>query len=300
MVSKSLLIGNGINRLSGNDSWLSVLKYLAGPTKQEEILRFRKYKPFTLIFEELVLQSDRFRDPSEYELKEKVANRIDAIKPNKYHQLIANCGIENIITTNYDYTFEKGAINYERSSVMPESKYSLFRRVKMSDCSIWHIHGELEAPNTIMLGHEHYIGYVQKIRNYFTSGIQSKKVNHPIKSPLNTKGEPRFDFDSQPANPDNIYSWVDILLRDEIHIIGFKFDYTEQHLWSLLTRKEHLRRAYPNKVGKAYFHFFKQNGLSEEEEAKASIFESLGAEVKVTKWTQERHEAYDKFYKQYL
>jgi len=299
MARKSLLIGNGINLLSGNDSWLEVLKHLSGPSKKDEIDKYSDQKPFTLIFEEVALRSGSLEDESEYDLKVKVVDRLGDIEPNNYHEKIMKCGVENILTTNYDYTIEKSYGRYGRSSVMPESKYSIFRRTVNEKCSVWHIHGELEAPNTIMLGHEHYLGCVQKMRNYLSSGVESELVDGKIKSPV--KGDnPEFNFDNKPASRKNIYSWVDIFLRDEIHILGFRIDYTENHLWSLLTQKEKMRRKYPNKIGKAFYHFFEDSDLSKEKEAKASILNSIGVEVEVTRWSNNYHEAYDKFFKQYI
>ncbi len=180
---------------------------------------------------------------------------------------------QHIITTNYDYAFENasGLLN-ERANLRSESKYNVFRRRRIEGKYIWHIHGESEVPNSIILGHEQYAGQLQKLRAYVTANRRSKSK---LKSPFKIG---KLDFDTGGRS---LYSWVDVFFRDEVHIMGLSLDYTEIDLWWLLAYKERLRKMKDYIVGKTIYHDSKPENPDDHAKAKAklSILESFGVET---------------------
>ena len=73
-------------------------------------------------------------------------------------------------------------------------------------------------------------------------------------------------------------TWADLFLEHEVHIIGFGFDYTENHLWNLLTEKRNLRHREDN-VGDVIYHRCSIKKPSIVDEARLSILEALGVKI---------------------
>ncbi len=287
-MEKTLFIGNGINRLSDNNtSWENILRDLAKYVNKADLLfEHIDDKPFTLVFEEIFLRSANTDGTSEIELKKRAAKLINNIPHNNFHTKTMNSSVKHIITTNYDYNFENSIISNEnKSSTTSETKYSLYRRRTQSSKNVWHIHGESSIPNTLMLGHEHYSGSLQRIRSYLTS----RKKTSPFMLGI-------FDFDRN----ESTYSWVDIFLRDEIHILGFSLDYTEIDIWWLLSYKERLRLGHKRQIGKTFFHQFHAKELSNKDRAKLGLLESFGVNVISTKVSNSYQEAYEKTFRKHF
>ncbi len=172
-----LFIGNGINRLSDDGtSWEGLLNEIASMPRTQHEVEVRNAKPFTLWFEEMSSQN-HIRG-----LKEWISDYLEnSIKANDCHEAIINLNFEHIITTNYDYVLENcSAENWESNNSAKETYYSLFRRHTSRNKNIWHIHGELNTPSTIMLGHDQYIGYTQRAE------LNRQKIGGEI--PLLSKG----------------------------------------------------------------------------------------------------------------
>jgi hypothetical protein len=258
----ALLLGNGVNLLTRSRSaatWKSVLEDLADFAGHPQIMDHAEYKPFTLIYEEVIaFRPDSPSKSAELQVKERVAEKIQAIPRNDYHGQFEGLGCRHILTTNYDYNLGDGA---SPANLRPESRYSVFRRDLLDECSFWRIHGEVDRPQTIMLGHEQYAGALEKMRGYVTG---SSDVSSPFSAG-------RSDFDAGKKH----YSWVDVFLRDDIHILGFSLDYTEIELWWLLSYKARLKRQNPASVGDTYFYLFTPDRRARPTKAKLSLLESL-------------------------
>ena len=271
MPNNALLIGNGVNLLSGEAaSWQKLLADLAASAGRPELMNHWKFKPFSLLFEEIALSNTYCSVAGEQNVKRRVAEIVGTIKGNEYHKRLLGLPVKHILTTNYDYCLESAHDQKQkRSNLRRETKYNVFRSRTVGRTRIWHIHGEIDAPNTITLGHEQYSGQLQKLRNYATADRSSKtRVKSPFK--LN-----RVNFEET----DKIYSWVDVFFRDDIHILGFSLDYTEIDLWWLLAYKEKLRRSKGYQVGATYFYEFSSRPIDGPTKAKHSILKSLGTSV---------------------
>lgn len=177
-----------------------------------------------------------------------------------------------ILTTNYDYALEQSIAGPLHSSacIMSESRYSLFRRTFVAAKEVWHIHGDINLPSTILLGYDHYAGYLQKIRNYLTTGLtpaQSAAIYSYSNSIRNIQ---------DPSSLPITYSWVNHFLQNHLHIVGLKLDFTEIDLWWLLLYK----RRRDKQTGHTFFYHVHIIGSAEEEHApQLSLLKSLGVRV---------------------
>jgi len=265
----TLFIGNGLNRLTDDgSSWNKLLNNLAGDSKTQHELEIRNAKPFTLWFEEISSKN------SVKVLKERISNHlIKSIKPNDYHKKIMLLGAKNIITTNYDYNLEESTGDgWTSNNAAIETYYSLFRRRSFNNQNIWHIHGELDPINSIMLGHDQYSGYIHKVLSFIKNGVETQ-----IKERSGNKYLSKFSHKNI-AHKGDTESWVDVFLEDEVHMIGFSLDYTENHIWHLICEKKKLKGKMRN-IGKTIYHRCSDGPQSTADEAKLSILEALDVEI---------------------
>jgi SIR2-like protein len=282
----SLLMGNGINRLTNREaSWEHVLQALVAMNPTHSGLEFVKQKPFALIYEEILLaRTTPKTQADEHGMKKRIAEVVGALSSNDFHRRIIKSGTKHILTTNYDYGFEKASgLRSTRTNLARESKYSVFRRREVGSSFVWHIHGEAEVPNSITLGYDQYSGYLQQLRGHATAERDSKPGS-PFK-----RGDYNFD------NVENtVYSWLDVFFRDDIHIVGLGLDYTEIDLWWALTYKARLK-ARGLSVGKTVFHDWHREPLDDQAKAKHSLLRALSVEVVPKQCRVEFETAYDEF-----
>jgi hypothetical protein len=227
MAKNVLLLGNGINDVTNSYKWMDLINDIVNFLDIKS-LNGLKEKPFPLLYEEIFLTNLRGKKVSEFEIKSFIAEKIKRITPNKVHELIKSLNLTDIMTTNYDYTIEKSLGDSSEvlndKGVVKQNLYNIFRHTEVNGCKVWHIHGELDRPNTILLGYEHYSGQLQQMRNYIVlgTGTAYKKQFPPLIKQLK-KGRV------------NNNSWLDIFFTKDIHIIGLSLDFIELDLWWLLT-----------------------------------------------------------------
>ncbi len=264
-MQKSIFLGNGINRLTnGNLGWNDIMNKLAKDIDGGELLKHKDYVPFTLIYEGFSSKSSENSQRGATPLKKKVADLLSVMQFNIFHKRFMNLGINHIITTNYDYSLEKSVSEYlEPEYFRDEKRYSVFRRAKIENTNIWHIHGEVADAATITLGHEQYSGQLENLRNH----LKSKK-----KSPFRNRVDNFEDSDLK-------YSWGDVFLRDEIHIVGFSLDYSEIDIWWLLTFKAQYESRFEITCGQTVFHYWSDKIRDESDRGKIELLKSLKVEV---------------------
>lgn len=109
------------------------------------------------------------------------------------------------------------------------SKYGTDINDPQSDTrDIWHIHGEVRKPRSMIVGHYWY----SKLLFNYQDIIDKRKYE---------------------VEKDNIIleSWLDAFLIGNVYVVGFGFDYSEIDLWYLLNRK---KAARPREHGKVVFY----------------------------------------------
>lgn len=241
----SLLIGNGLNRVALQRGWNEILRELAMTFGGRDLVPHIESKPLSMFIEELCARSSMPFQKAEHAVKVEFAKLLKQIEPVEAHERVCGQFIV-IMTTNYDFTIEETFAGplHSPTFLAPESRYSLFRRHTAGNKEIWHVHGDVARPGSMVLGFDHYAGYLQKIRNYVTDSVEVKghplgRVSSPVKNGVLEFTENR-----------NIYSWVDYFLRDHIHIVGLGLDFTEIDLWWLLLHK---RRRW-HQTGQVFFY----------------------------------------------
>lgn len=297
----SLLMGNGINRLNNDGvSWEELLNNLMTGLSLGKQIKYLKQKPFALVYEEILLSRTPAKNGSlrrqlleeEVAIKTLIAEQAKKLQHNDYHTRVMNSGVKHILTTNYDYSFENAAVANKsgaKNNLPSELKYSVFRRKKHGAQSVWHIHGEADVANSITLGYDQYSGYIQQLRGYATADRRKRGYASPFKA-----GDMRFD-----RNPEKVHSWIDVFLRDDIHIVGLSLDYTEIDLWWALTYKERLRaRNFP--VGLTYYHEWHTSTLKDDVLGKLSMLKALNVRVRKQDCSTGFADAYDTFLKERL
>lgn len=229
-MDKALLIGNGVNRVNGEAlDWKGLLIKLANFAGPGLVPTLDDFKPLPLFLEEIALvKDDNYKDTIR-EIKTVVRELMSAIEPNQIHKDILHSNVTDIMTTNYDFGFEKffdnSYMNFKPNSEQTkETKHSLKRKKVLSNGkTLWHIHGEIYNPKglregkkeypemSIMIGYEHYSDYLKKIQEY------------------------TIEIGRRPANENQQFtSWVDIFLKQNIIVCGIDLSFFEHHLWWLL------------------------------------------------------------------
>ena len=288
MHNKALLLGNGINLLDQNNedkkSWGDVLDDL-GKEFDWKNSNLKDHVPLPIAFESIYCQKIRkHKETKEIDLKREVQESLSQLGPNKYHEKIANLGYQHILTSNYDYNLEtafetKPDNQREKNHTRRETKFSLGRRYKLSESQVWHIHGELNVTNSIMLGHDHYSSYHSKIREELIKGGISERIEK-LKNWKKNSAEA---------------TWMDIFLSHDIDILGFGFDFSEYILWWLLEYRAKLKYCHKAKLNEITFHSITGPKCQTPSQlARNELFQSFG--VKVIKYDNAEWESsYDEF-----
>ena len=111
--------------------------------------------------------------PGEDQLKSYVADIARRIRSNWFHDGLRELRVDHILTTNYDYAPGDGATSGTAVAGSTETRYGLFRCHKGDHRkTVWHIHGEAAAPDTILLGHDHYVRYSGRIQEYLRPSLR--------------------------------------------------------------------------------------------------------------------------------
>lgn len=268
----TLFLGNGINRISKNPlDWRNLLLGLA---KNEHVsLRLEK-KPYTMIYEELVLHST---SKNEYSIKEQIQQQLKEITISPLYEELYSLDIKNYITTNYDFSLEKvfEGNGYKRDFKKQETLYSIRTHVTMlktdRSVNIWHIHGDIDRIASIALGLDQYCGSVGKIDAYLKGNYSYKEGGKEKRSQaISTKLEGRASFDS--------VSWIELFYNTDIHIFGFGLNFSEIDIWRILNKRQRdleiKKLPIKNKI-----YYYDVYYKDEEQQAKYDLLKGFGVEV---------------------
>jgi hypothetical protein len=262
----ALLIGNGVNRLnSDGPGWQKLISALASKWNLDGFVEALPRKPFTLAFDELTLLARR-QQKNRTAVKTEVAELIKKLRPGEYHHKLVTLGIPNILTSNYDHALEIAACGDKGNPVHAKSpKYNLFRRRSCGNIDVWHIHGDADVPRSIVLGYDHYAGTIERMRQYLKRGYRG------YRSPFK-KGVSDFEDGSEP------FSWIDIFLRDDIHIVGLGLDFSEIDIWWLLYYKARLANRKVS-VGSTFFYEF-SDAKTDDASGRLDVMKGFGVGVR--------------------
>lgn len=271
MAKQTLLVGNDINKINNNYGWKDLIDNLIEFIGATGEITYDDNKPFPLLYEEIYVEAERNQQKDETSIKKFISEDVSHISLNQIHQRIINANYENILTTNYDLTFEQVLSNnvdkLKNDGTVKENLYSIFRHYRINDKRIWHIHGDANYSHSITLGYEHYSGYLQQMRNYIVSGTGSsyKREFEPLRNRIR-------------HSLNEYHSWLDFFFTHDVHIIGLRLDFVEIHLWWLLTYRQRaiLRNKLPVSGDINYYY---PAGLTGEIKNKLDLFKSVGVKA---------------------
>jgi hypothetical protein len=166
-----------------------------------------------------------------------------------------------------------------------EKRYCLFlRRRAGEDKFVYHIHGEIARPESIMLGHESYVESCSNIRRFSNMRVRGEsgkweggKGNfYPQAGWLRAK----YREGNGKIDPNKAHSWVDLFMLRDVHIVGFGLEFTEVDIWYLISYKARLM-LHPEvpddlKSARIVFHYFADH--EPKHLAKVGLLRSLGVE----------------------
>lgn len=266
----TILFGNGFNLLNGTTSW-DKLVHGINDSNDKAII------PNTLQYEAKIMQlpdkkPESFSKDSELSLKNDIAAEMSEYKSNDaYLNLASLDSVDHYITTNYDNVMEDTlkSIGYTTKDwVRRESTYSLRRKIVMANKGrekyLWHCHGEIVSPKTIMLGLDQYCGSVGRISEFLSGTYKFKEGKDDVTVP---RMSDRLDGEFGPT-----YSWIDLFFKSNVYIVGFSLLYEEIDIWWVLARRMRLVKQ-GKKVDNRIMFFGKVD------KGKKELFNSIGVDV---------------------
>lgn len=295
-----VMIGNGLERKSGQPSWKEFLKDISAPNCIELTDEQKKELPLPLLYE---LLSTSFPAPSHISLqgiKEQEKRLSEALeklknKSNSLLEQLPTLGADHIFTTNYSYCIENAfwpkldfSKSYARSTKrfnfssmnkkgkqIQEGYYRMHSgylakigEEKKHDIGIWHIHGESSAPRGVVLGADRYGRNLDRI--------------------IQTVADCNFKEITSGKNTKIFTSWPELFLFGDLYIIGLGYETCDSDLWWLLRRKQ--REQYSD--SHVYFYEF-----PDENSVKQKLLQTHGVIIpSIGTKKPEKDEDYQEYY----
>lgn len=226
-----LLLGNGLTYSDGVP-WYKLIEEVA---RDKTIVdKYKKYDPdgnhigFHVPNTVLTLATSEKDDQQRHKKYGKAFENIQYNTKTTIKNLM-KIPFDAILSTNYTYELEAALFpDYPTLSTKSQRKYAFqtinkrdskyllhtYNRIKEMD--IWHIHGELRRPGSIILSHDEYARMVHKILSYNAERGADYEV---LKEKLDFR------------------SWIDYFLMGDVYILGLTLDYSDFDLWWLLGRR---------------------------------------------------------------
>lgn len=238
-----LLVGNGINRSFDAESWKDLICKALSKNKSYYGYGDIENMPATMQIvvataNKLGRVSDGINNVSKETQDIAKRIRIKELKEKQSDLLkqILDLPIDTILNTNYSNEFELFALNesslhsfcscQRRTKDVKgiEEQFRLFQFSSLGanypDKNLWHIHGDIAKPKSMVIGHYYYGKLLKQIEDR----AAICKRNYSI---AQKKGFP--------YKPE---SWVDYFLIGNVYIFGLGMYLAEQDLWWLLSFKE--------------------------------------------------------------
>ena len=236
-----LLIGNGINRSFAAKSWEDLICDALIRNKSNYAYDDIKDMPATMQI--VVATSASLGKNHDNSVKKEAqiiaTNLLCKELEDKQSDLIGHIldlPIDAILNTNYSNEVELfatgcGSLHSFRSCqrrTKPvkgvKEQFRLFQfsslGAKYQHKTLWHIHGDISKPSSMVIGHYYY----GKLMKQIEDRAALCKRNHEI---ARHKGIP--------YRPE---SWVDLFLTGDVYVLGLGLYLTEQDLWWLLSFKQ--------------------------------------------------------------
>ena len=228
-----LVVGNGLV-YNPRFSWAELIKKVSRP--EVDVSRYEKGNTAPNVIFQLVpntiltLATSVTEDTKRHKIYSDVLGDVTYPENEKLKQLLT-FPFDAILTTNYTYEIETAIMpKYRELSSASKRKYAAttgekadtkyllqtYNKLSPETPDIWHIHGELRSPSSMILSHDEYARYIHRIMQH------NEKRGHAY---VKFRQELKFE------------SWVDYFLLGDVYILGLGMDYSEFDLWWLLGRR---------------------------------------------------------------
>ena len=244
----SLVIGNGVNRYGAaetTNSWHDLLIQLSKLHRHTELIKVPTGVALTEFYDVLDLKLNY--SESEKSLQQEFCDLISYWKPYAHHHYIMAWAKNNnvpVLTTNFDRVLADAGCSILRNQKGGFTAYypweSYYGIGPIDDPSenfgIWHINGMERYRQSIRLGLSHYMGSVERARNWFHKGNEKRLFSG--KNIANWKG----------AN-----SWLHVIFNTPLLIFGLGLEENEVFLrWLLIERARYFKK-FPHRKKSAWY-----------------------------------------------
>lgn len=275
-----LLLGNGINRCCDGMSWEDLLAkiarsyFVSEDTMKSPALAFEQLCS-AVLSRNIVASRDSFAIDTLRELDE-----INQAKFNDIFGKFKSLPFENILTTNFDYAIERAYIedsehnSYTQNVFMSqETKHSNKRHTKIDGkTNVFHIHGELDKPNTICLG---YVHYVENLNSIMHKLLDYDKASDDYRIKAEVFGN-------------ELISWAQFFFTENIYIVGLGLYDCDMDLWWLIVYRHQLITSGDARVNNKiiYYYLYKEVQQSFKDCLKAMGIEVRELQITESKWDE--------------
>lgn len=238
---KCLLIGNGINRYFKEQSWEEMIKEELSVSEQDCSFEDIKNMPSTMQI--VVATRDQVDVRMKY-LSDHLMNLNMTAEKIAFLQGLENLPVDDILTTNYSFELEATCGMQLRKTTYSASLKSSFelenkdKRLRLfqyyetpNQKRIWHIHGDVAKPDTMLMGHYYYAKQLRAVQDCVAKSVR------------------RYQYCQKENLPFAAYSWIDQFLVGDVYILGLGMYMCETDLWYLACCK---KRNFPDT--KIYFY----------------------------------------------
>ena len=242
---KILLLGNGINRAFDGESWEDLIASAmidnGCSIPYKDIQNMPATMQIVIASSKVYSDNENCQDISKFvqKLCKGWADNANKNPLDKDYLLmlekVLGLPVDAILTTNYSNEFEIAATGntsmYSLRCCQRRTKdleydrqFRLYQYSSLGENypgkSLWHIHGDISKPDSVVLGHYYYGKLLRKIEDRVSDFT---KHYHSCMS-QNLEFVPK--------------SWVDYFLLGDVYMLGFGMDLSEQDLWWLQACKQ--------------------------------------------------------------
>ena len=295
---KVLFLGNGLCRAFNGGDWDNIIAKMGN----EKII-ISEDVPMT-VKASVKIEGDVSEKIAEY-CKEAMKNReLDKFffQRSELIKRFLSIGFDYVITTNYTYEVENALLGKPASQSQlekaqrhvgiknAEKKYSIHTFDEFGNQQIWHIHGQMRKPNSMVLTNYYYGELIFKYKDYIDKNAIKRYRKQTIE-----------------RGTLEIKSWIDAFLFGNVYMVGFGMDLSEIDLWWLLEEKDSQRSRSHMPFGRIIFFEpqkvkNKRDRLSSDDckyllfEKYGVEFESLNYRVLDSNTSEETNKLYQEFY----
>ena len=281
---KVLILGNGIiydQSISWNKLIESVCRDEIDISKYEKKDDDGQFKHFYVPNSILTMATSIIRDSERRKQYVKILNNQTCVS-NSYIDRLLKVKWDAVLTTNYTYEIEASInpsyprlSNEAKRNYAPcyvdkkDSKYLLHmcNHISTEHPGIWHIHGELRRPTSMILSHDEYARFIQMLLNH---------------------NKARSDDYHRSFEELKITSWVDYFIVGDVYVLGLGMDFSEFDLWWLLGRRLREKSGH----GKMVFY----EPFSEKNKYKQLALSDSGVSVKTLNKNIDNGDTFHDFY----